>query len=744
MRMEAEIPVMDCTPYTVKPFDVLNFTKIEQGPYFNYEVNGSLVRRPGTGYAYEPGMWKDVITPQIVIEDQNYLDYNLTEGNTGLVACFCSAVAFETGVGCTDEYGKGNGRCGIQNMYDWEFVNKAGEVRYYCYEWTRATEELYSITYGMIVAVLAVNAILKTLLKQFVEIEAPESETGRIVSLTVKLFLALLMNTALIALVIQGNIQSLTGGSTIVDRVLRNIDVMQGSFSDFSADWYFTVGNSIAITMLGNVIVPQITKVATIFSSKLAQCQDRGCRSAKHIGVTHRSTQHDLEELYLGPEMSLKLMYANFLNQFFVCLMFNAGMPILTIIFYFFICTSYFFDKMTFLRLYRLPPAFDATAAVATTSFLGYAVVLHILFAIWMYSNPDIFGIESFFDSSKASSTVVTNTITTFTSFNASNATNGTNITLNANKHGYTYDLPSTYANTSNATGFFSSQNYSYYQENLALADVGNSLLAVVSEFEIGARILQSVQTAAYLPLLAVFLVSWSLVVLLYLFPRCKKDAGELKREKNAVLAAEKKDAEDAAAAARVALQEAKDLSEVDAQTGEISAGGEKSTRNESSANGESGKTASDDYASIKAAALAEKLEALTHDIKKAGERAQKMAIALHKSERLDDLKYFESLPTGLLESRLALNQLDEDVLKEYQSELDRREIRIAKKLLKQDGGNTAVAAVEGRDSANELLRLATGKTTSDPAVAPPDDGDDEEGATVTLDGLETYNMAGN
>ena len=186
----------------------------------------------------------------------------------------------------------------------------------------------------MIVAVLAVNAILKTLLKQFVEIEAPESETGRIVSLTIKLFLALLMNTALIDLVIQGNIQSLTGGSTIADQIMRDVEVMQGSFGDFSAGWYFTVGSSIAITMLGNVIVPQITKVATIFSSKLAQCQDRGCRSSKHATITHRSTQHDLEDLYLGPEMSLELMYANFLNRLFVCLMFNAGMPSLTIIFF--------------------------------------------------------------------------------------------------------------------------------------------------------------------------------------------------------------------------------------------------------------------------------------------------------------------------------------------------------------------------------------------------------------------------
>ena len=774
MRMEAEIPVMDCTPYTVKPFDVLNYTKIEQGPYYNYKVNNSLVRRPGTGYTYEPGEWEDIITPQRILEDQNYLDYNLTEGNTGLVACFCSAVAYETGAGCTDAFGTSNGKCGVEKMYDFDFVNKAGEVRHYCEEWALATAQLYSITYGMIAAVLAINVFLKILLKKFVEIEAPESETARIVSLTIKLFLALLMNTALIVLVIQGNIQSLTGGSTIVDQALRNVDVMQGSFGDFSAGWYFTVGSAIAITMLGTVIAPQINKVVTIFSSKLAQCQDRGCRSSKHVGVTHRSTQHDLEELYLGPEMSLELMYADFLNQFFVCLMFNAGMPVLTIIFFCFVSLTYFFDKVTFLRLYRLPPAFDATAALATTSILGYAVVLHLLFAIWMYSNPDIFELQSFFNVGEATSTLMTETITTFAPFNASNATNGTNITLNANKHGFIYDLPSTYPNTSNATGIYTSENSSYYQENLALADVGDSL-AAVSEFQIGARIVQSVQTAAYLPLLAIFLISWSVVTLGNVFPRCKKDVEEVQLEKIAMLAAEKKDAEDAAAAARVALQEAKESSEADAPTGEGDDGvkapadgnprgsGEKGeagneeepsnrTRDRRSTSMERlnasvgrltrGSNDKDDYESIKAAVLAAKLEALTHDIKKADERAQQMAIALRKSEGLDDLKYYESLPTNLLESRLALNQLDEMVLQEYQLELNRRRLRTASQLLSsQDSAVGAVAEVGSGGPAAEKLRPDKESVVTSP---PSPTANGEVGATVFLDGLETYNMAGN
>lgn len=69
-------------------------------------------------------------------------------------------------------------------------------------------------------------------------------------------------------------------------------------------------------------------------------------------------------------------------------MMFNSGMPILTIIFLGYLIVSFAFDKLLFLRLYRLPPAFDETAAIATTSLLHYAIMLHIVIALWMYSNP--------------------------------------------------------------------------------------------------------------------------------------------------------------------------------------------------------------------------------------------------------------------------------------------------------------------------------------------------------------------
>ena len=48
-RLAAEFPPIDCTPYVVRPWDLLNATRLEQGPTF--WSNGSLAARPAVAGA---------------------------------------------------------------------------------------------------------------------------------------------------------------------------------------------------------------------------------------------------------------------------------------------------------------------------------------------------------------------------------------------------------------------------------------------------------------------------------------------------------------------------------------------------------------------------------------------------------------------------------------------------------------------------------------------------------------------
>lgn len=45
------------------------------------------------------------------------------------------------------------------------------------------------------------------------------------------------------------------------------------------------------LTMTISIVTPQVTKLAAMFTSWLAQCQDRGCRGISHSGITHKAAQ---------------------------------------------------------------------------------------------------------------------------------------------------------------------------------------------------------------------------------------------------------------------------------------------------------------------------------------------------------------------------------------------------------------------------------------------------------------------
>lgn len=77
-------------------------------------------------------------------------------------------------------------------------------------------------------------------MNKLVDLEAPETETARIVSLTLKLFVALLVNTCIITILIKGNPNRVSSGSP-ADPIFRYFGVLEGTHGDFGMEWYFEV-----------------------------------------------------------------------------------------------------------------------------------------------------------------------------------------------------------------------------------------------------------------------------------------------------------------------------------------------------------------------------------------------------------------------------------------------------------------------------------------------------------------------
>ncbi len=129
-----------------------------------------------------------------------------------------------------------------------------------------------------------------------------------------------------------------------------------------------------------------------------------------------------LNEVYSGKEFLLSRRYSAALNTFFVTMLYSSGMPILLIIAAVTFTLAYWFDKYTceyhilplhvlcqfhalqimlrsctVFRHYRLPERFDASLANYTAVLMPYAVMLHLLMALWFYDCPSFTSVFSRF-----------------------------------------------------------------------------------------------------------------------------------------------------------------------------------------------------------------------------------------------------------------------------------------------------------------------------------------------------------
>jgi hypothetical protein len=239
-------------------------------------------------------------------------------------------------------------------------------------------------------AVIFVNVLLTTFFRALVEFEGHETQTQMKLAHTVKLFGSMLMNTAFIVLLISGNMALFTQGSlSLLTRGLDFAAVLSGTVSDLTSEWYLNVGVAIVTTMLINVIALNTAVVKNLVVIKLLRCLDRGI--SFDMRRTTKKLQVQLEALYTGPELQLEERYAALLVIYFVCMIFSGGMPILWFVGWVSFLVCFLADKWAFLRVYRTPPKYGATLARFATGILPVGVLVHVIFATWTFSQPNIF-----------------------------------------------------------------------------------------------------------------------------------------------------------------------------------------------------------------------------------------------------------------------------------------------------------------------------------------------------------------
>lgn len=93
--------------------------------------------------------------------------------------------------------------------------------------------------------------------------------------------------------------------------------------------------------------------------------------------------------------------YAAMLTVLYITMLYGSGIPILYVVAAAFYFTSYWVDKFLLLRYFKRPLMMDQYLAKNTLSWFKYALVLHIIGGMLMYSNSAILPVKDTITSSK-------------------------------------------------------------------------------------------------------------------------------------------------------------------------------------------------------------------------------------------------------------------------------------------------------------------------------------------------------
>ena len=180
----------------------------------------------------------------------------------------------------------------------------------------------HDIYLSVIQGVVGVNAALVAVFHHFVRFERHNSRTAELASVTVKLFVMQVINTAILTLSVNANLRDFDV------RMPDAIPIFSGSFTDFHPAWFVSVGTALMLTMLLNMVVPNITPFIKEGLRKLRICWDRSGRWWDPTR-SKRITQHDLEELLTGGQFLMPQRYSAAMNTIFTTLFYCSGLPLL-------------------------------------------------------------------------------------------------------------------------------------------------------------------------------------------------------------------------------------------------------------------------------------------------------------------------------------------------------------------------------------------------------------------------------
>ena len=274
-----------------------------------------------------PGTNGNTITYEKVLWDENPAAYNKssTYGDNGYLKCFCESLASEYGKSYANSF----------QFYDIS-INQNSP---WCASLYQELVQEYLQYYYIGLVMLTFNSVFMWLAPILVELEHWESLINASTSLMLKSFFFQYINTALLVLIIYGNLEKLTGiniGVHATETTASNsfgLGGFSGRFGDFSNDWYGSIGVALLFTMLVfpvfNRIYPSHAAVGQLFRRLWDMRTGRVLPPLFSKTITHASVQTELDELYVGYEFPIEAQYGSVLANIYIGLTYGNQMQYL-------------------------------------------------------------------------------------------------------------------------------------------------------------------------------------------------------------------------------------------------------------------------------------------------------------------------------------------------------------------------------------------------------------------------------
>lgn len=294
--------------------------------------------------------------------EEAHIDWELSHENDdyeakGLMYCYC-----------LQEFNND-----YSSFYNLEF----SDGQKHCQTWFGLYSAAQALIYGVPLMIGLVNAISKFVLQKLSYLQKTHSIGERQILAAKNMMWISFINVGVLVLLVNLKIE--------YDLPLP---ILQGRYSEFSVEWYRLVGSSLCVQMTLMILSTHLSNLFMEIFGCARRCWDRRCSCDAR--KTRKLTQIEYEQVNTGTQVEFDSRYSNIIVVTLIVMLYGSGMPILYLIAAAFFFATYWTDKYLILHWYAKPVITDDTLIRESLKYYGFAVILHLIGGVLMYSNANI------------------------------------------------------------------------------------------------------------------------------------------------------------------------------------------------------------------------------------------------------------------------------------------------------------------------------------------------------------------